>query len=180
MRLFIAIPLPKTVKQKLLDLQQPIDGILWQRAEQMHLTLKFVGEVDHQKAKELREQLTDIQHPGSAISIEGIGYFPEGKQPKVVWAGVEKNEWLVELHQKVERCCEQIGVAPESRPFKPHITLGRVKGASKRTVNSFINQHKKFAVTEMPVNEYVLYESKLEPDGAKHSRLQAFALSANG
>lgn len=176
MRLFIAIPLSKRVKQKLLDLQQPIDGIRWQSQEQMHLTLKFVGEVDKTTASELREELDNIVHPGFFMTIAGIGYFPEGGQPNVIWMGIKENRTLAELHQKVERACEEVGIAPEDRPYKAHITLGRAKNVSKRAVNSFINQHKKFAMPDVQINEFVLYQSKLHADGARHSRLQTFPL----
>lgn len=176
MRLFIAIPLSKTVKQKLLDLQQPIKGLCWQGPEQMHLTLKFVGEVNHQKATELREKLEEIDYPAFTISIEGVGYFPEGKHPKVVWAGVSENSLLAELHQEVEERCKEIGIPPENRLYRPHITLARAKNVSKRAVSSFINQHKKFSICDVPVNDFVLYQSKLHADGARHSRLQIFSL----
>jgi 2'-5' RNA ligase len=179
MRLFIAIPLPKRVKRKLLDLQQPIDGMRWQSQEQMHLTLKFVGEVDKTTASELRHELDNIVHPDFTMTIAGIGYFPEGKKPKVVWAGIKENENLQELHQKVEGHCEEMGIAPENRSYKPHITLGRTKNTSKRAVTSFINQHKKFTITDTPVSKFVLYESKLHPDGARHQRLQTYLLKAH-
>ena len=179
MRLFIAIPLPKGIKQQLLDLQQPIDGMRWQPQEQMHLTLKFVGEVDKTTASELQEELDKIDHTEFSITIAGIGYFPEGKQPKVVWAGIKKNVVLEKLHQKVEDHCETIGIAPENRPYKPHVTIARIKSTSKRAVTSFINKHKKFTLSEIPVNEFVLYESKLHPDGASHHQLQTYLLKSN-
>ncbi|PAU93360.1 RNA 2',3'-cyclic phosphodiesterase [Aliifodinibius salipaludis] len=179
MRLFIAIPLREGVKRKLLDLRQPIDGMQWQSQEQMHLTLKFVGEVDKTTPSELRGELDNIVHPAFTMTITGIGYFPEGKQPKVVWAGVKENTTLQELHQKVEDHCEKMGIAPENRSYKPHVTIGRTKNTSKRTVTSFINQHKKFAIPDISVSEFVLYESKLHPDGARHYPLQTYSLRSD-
>lgn len=179
MRLFIAIPLPKGVKQKLVGLQQPIDGLRWQSQEQMHLTIKFVGEVNKATAAELREELDEIDHPEFSMTIAGMGCFPEGKHPKVVWAGIKENATLKELHQKVEDRCEKIGIAPENRRYKPHVTIARTKSASKQVVTSFINQHKKFALSDIPVNEFVLYESKLHADGARHQRLQTYLLKSN-
>ncbi|MDZ7658404.1 RNA 2',3'-cyclic phosphodiesterase [Fodinibius sp.] len=178
MRLFIAIPLPKGVKQQLLDLQQPIEGIRWQSQEQMHLTLKFVGEVDKTTVSELREELDNIVHSDFSMTISGIGYFPEGKQPKVVWAGIKENANLQELHKKVENRCEKMGIAPENRPYKPHVTIGRTKNAYKRSVTSFINQHKKFGIQNIQVNEFVLFESELHPDGARHHPLQTYLLNS--
>lgn len=179
MRLFIAVPLPKGVKQKLLELQQPIEGIRWQSREQMHLTLKFVGEVDKKTTSKLRNELDSISHSDFFITITGIGYFPEGKQPKVVWVGIKENVSLEALHKKVEDHCEKIGIDPESRPYKPHVTIGRTKNGSKRVVTSFINQHKKIRIPDIPISQFALYESKLHPEGARHQRLQTYFLKAD-
>ncbi len=179
MRLFIAIPLPQGVKQKLLDLQQPINGVRWQSQEQMHLTLKFVGEVDTTTASELREELDNITYPGFLMTIEGIGYFPDGQQPKVVWAGIKENANLQELHKNVEDRCKKKGIAPENRPYKPHVTIGRTKNTSKQAVTSFINKYNSFILPDIPVNEFALYESKLHPDGARHHRLQTYLLKSD-
>lgn len=177
MRLFIAIPIPDAVKKKLIDLQQPIDGVRWQAKEQMHLTLKFVGDVDAQLAKSLQNKLDEIEHPSFAIDLKQMGYFPEGGSPRVLWIGLREHSSLMELHQKVEQKSQEVGIAPEDRPYKPHITLGRTEGVSKRTVNAYVNQHKKFTVRDIKMDQFVLYESKLHPDGAKHSRLQTFPLN---
>lgn len=179
MRLFIAIPLPQDVKQKLLDLQQPINGIRWQSQEQMHLTIKFVGEVDQATAGELRDELHTITHPHFAMTIAGIGYFPKGKQPKVLWAGIKENASLQELHKKVEHCCDKNGIAPENRPYKPHVTIGRTKNTPKQAVTSYINQHEPFVLPDIQVSEFALYESKLHPDGARHHRLQTYFLKSD-
>jgi 2'-5' RNA ligase len=179
MRLFIAIPLPQDVKQKLLDLQQPINGIRWQSQEQMHLTIKFVGEVDQATAGELRDELHTITHPHFAMTIAGIGYFPKGKQPKVLWAGIKENASLQELHKKVEHCCDKNGIAPENRPYKPHVTIGRTKNTPKQAVTSYINQHEPFVLPDIQVSEFALYESKLHPDGARHHRFQTYFLKSD-
>ncbi|MEL7832520.1 RNA 2',3'-cyclic phosphodiesterase [Fodinibius sp. Rm-B-1B1-1] len=177
MRLFIAIPISDAVKQKIGDLQQPIEGIRWQENEQMHLTLKFVGEADMQLKKSLQKRLDEIEHPTFTIDLKGFGYFPERGRPKVLWIGLRENSSLRVLQQKVEQKCQAVGIAPEDRPYKPHVTMARVQGASKRTVNAFINEHKKFTVRDMMINQFVLYKSKLQPDGAQHSRLQTFLLN---
>ena len=179
MRLFLAVPLPKGVRQKLLDLQQSIDGMRWQSQEQMHLTLKFVGEVDATGASELRKELDKISHPGFSMTIAGLGYFPEGKRPNVVWVGINENANLRELHKKVEHCCDKNGIAPENRPYKPHVTIGRTKNTPKQAVTSYINQHEPFVLPDIQVSEFALYESKLHPDGARHHRFQTYFLKSD-
>lgn len=176
MRLFIALPIPDTVKQQLAELYQPIEGVRWQKQSQIHLTLKFLGDTQEEHASELQRKLDKIEHPAFHMDLEGLGYFPKGKQPKVLWAGITPNDLLVDLRNTIENVSTSLGFEAESRPFKPHITLARVKGESKREIMSFINQHKRFRIPEIPVSEFVLYESSLHPDGAVHSRVNAYQL----
>lgn len=176
MRLFIAIPLPEPVKKQLADLQQPMEGMRWQQEEQMHLTLKFLGSTDRTKARKLQEKLKQVGCLAFDMTLAGFGYFPEGGEPKVLWVGIDENEALNNLQHTVEHICISTGFDAEDRPFKPHITIARVRGTSKRDVHSFINQHKRFRIPEIPVEEFVLYESKLDPEGATHHRLDTFRL----
>jgi 2'-5' RNA ligase len=179
MRLFIALPLPAGVKEKLLNLRQPVKGMRWQCKDQLHLTLKFVGEVDETTTDELRKKLGKIVHPKLSLTIAGMGYFPESKHPKVVWVGIDENASLKELHKKIEDQCQIFGIPPESRSFKPHVTISRTKNTPKRAVTSFINKHKKFTVRDISIQEFVLYESKLHPDGARHQRVATYILKSD-
>lgn len=176
MRLFIAIPIAKQVRQQLADLQQPVEGIRWQKKEQMHLTLKFLGDTPGEQFRKLLPQLESVETDAFSITLQGFGYFPRGKHPRVLWAGVEPSEPLLELQKEIEQACSEVGFEPEQRSFTPHITLGRIKGGSKSDVMSFINQHKQFKVTDVPVTKYVLYESKLQSEGASHHRRKVFQL----
>jgi 2'-5' RNA ligase len=176
MRCFVAIPFPKAIKKQLGELQEPIIGLRWQKLEQVHLTLKFLGDVSGDKVQALQKQFSKIKMPSFSLSLQGLGYFPKGKNPRVLWVGIEEHESLIWLRDKVEQICISEGFEAEKRPFKPHITLGRMKGTSQGDVEKFINQHKKFKVQNVLVDEFVLYESKLHPQGAKHIRLMAFRL----
>jgi 2'-5' RNA ligase len=176
MRLFVALPIPAYVKEQLADLNQPIDGARWQEPSQIHLTLKFLGETNSDRTQDLIIHLQNIVLSAFSISIKGFGYFPKGKHPKVLWAGVSKNKALVKLQSKVEKTCVELGFKAENRSFKPHITIARLKGTPKRDIVTFINQHKQFRVLDIPIKEFVLYESLLDSKGAKHSRVKTFPL----
>lgn len=176
MRLFVAIPLPEGVKQRLTNLQQPVEGIRWQASQQYHLTLRFIGEADRETTQAIREQLKNIQTPPFNLDLKAPGYFPENRQPKILWVGLEEEPLLMKLQEKVEQTCRNVGLKPDKREFKPHITLGRVKGASKRDVLSFINQHKQFRMNNIQVSEFILYSSRLHPDGAIHKPLERYSL----
>lgn len=177
MRLFIAVPMPESVTKRLVELQQPIEGLRWQQEEKLHLTIKFLGEIDSERVIKVQDALTSVNLSEFSITLDGLGYFPKGKQPRVLWVGIEKNEPLQELYQTVESRCADLGFDPEQRSFKPHVTIGRIKGASKSKIESFIDQHKQFHISDVPVGEFVLFESKLHPDGAKHFRKEAYSLS---
>ncbi len=177
MRLFIAIDIPDWSKQQLEQLQDPNLGVRWTTPDTMHLTLRFIGNVEEPgKQQELVDQLSSIQMPAFEMTIKDLGYFPPRKHPNIIWAGIEDNSRLTELQQKIEQACRTADFEPDRRSYIPHITIGRVKSASKKEVNSFINQHKRVRIEEIPVSEFILFESKLDSDGARHFPLERFGL----
>ncbi|WP_138430589.1 RNA 2',3'-cyclic phosphodiesterase [Fodinibius saliphilus] len=178
MRLFIAIPIPNSAKKKLAELQNAMEGVRWQSQNQLHLTLKFLGETEVEKAEKLQKRLSKIQHPVFSLVIKGMGFFSQGRKPRVLWAGIVKNKRLAELHNKIEQLCAAMGFKTEVRPFKPHITMARLKGCSKQKVTSFINEYKQFQLPRVRVSEFVLYESKLSSEGATHHRLKTINLQS--
>lgn len=177
MRLFVAIPMPESVTEQVGEVQEPIEGVRWQKEQKLHLTLKFLGNTETQRAREIQQALDAISISSFSITIDGLGYFPKGKKPRVLWAGIQKNEPLQKLHEAVESRCTDLGFDPEQRSFKPHVTIGRIKGASRSEVEDFIDQHKNFHISDVPVEEFVLFESKLHPEGAKHFRKKTYNLS---
>jgi 2'-5' RNA ligase len=177
MRLFIAVPLSEEVLESILELREPIRGIKWQKPSQMHLTLRFLGEAKQERFAEIKETLESIQLEKFTIGIKGVGVFPDKRSPRVIWAGIKKSEELLELQEKVEKCSRNAGFQPEKRPYKPHITFGRVKNATKRQVRSFIESDRAKALsTKMDVPCFNLYRSELRDDGARHSVMQEYSL----
>lgn len=179
MRLFTAIPLPEEVKHHLGELQQEMEGIRWISIRQSHLTLRFIGEVDREMEQAVKARLKAIQSPPFAFNLKGLGCFPESGSPRVLWAGVEREPLLIKLQQEVEQACVHAGLKSDRRNFMPHITLGKVKGTSRRDVLSFINQHKEFHLNNIRVSEFILYSSRLHPDGAIHKPLERYSLIRN-
>ncbi|HEX6981836.1 MAG TPA: RNA 2',3'-cyclic phosphodiesterase [Balneolaceae bacterium] len=176
MRCFVAVPFLETVKQQLGVLQEPVKGLRWQKINQLHITLKFLGDVSEDKVKALQTEFSKIKMPAFSLSLQGLGYFPKGKRPRVLWAGVEENQSLRKLRDKVEGICVSAGFKAGARPFMPHITLARVKGASGDEVESLITRNQQLKIHDIPVDEFVLYESKLHSMGAEHIRLKSFGL----
>lgn len=176
MRLFTALDLPDDAKERITKLQEPGLEVSWISPETMHLTLRFIGDADRDVMKRLSGRFSNIGHPAFALQVKGVGYFPARGKPKVIWAGVGENSKLMRLQEKIEQACRMAGLDPEERTFTPHITLGRVKGASRKEVLTFINRNKKLRIDDIFLREFILYESRLHTDGAIHSPLERFPL----
>ena len=129
-RLFVAIRPPDRVRQLLLGAMGGISDARWQSEDQIHLTLRFIGEVDRHRAGDVHAALGAIHHPRFEIAVNGLGTFDRRGQPETVWAGVAPHEPLKALHKKVDQAIARVGVEPEQRAYLPHITLARLKRSS--------------------------------------------------
>jgi 2'-5' RNA ligase len=184
MRTFIAIELDKTIKDTLSALIQKLDkggrNIRWVKPQGMHLTLKFLGEVSEDKITEVKSVLGSIAKDYSRfpLSLKGTGTFPPAARvPRVVWIGIEKNEFLQNIHARVENELQNIRFPKEKNKYHPHLTLGRVKGPQNiETVMETLNQYKEAEFGGMTVNKITLFQSTLKPTGAEYTILSEFCL----
>jgi 2'-5' RNA ligase len=184
MRTFIAIELDKTIKVTLSALIQKLDtggrNIRWIKSQGMHLTLKFLGEVSEDKITEVKTVLGSIAKDYSRfpLSLKGTGTFPPAARiPRVVWIGIEKNEFLQNIQARVENELHNIRFPKEKRTYHPHLTLGRVKGPQNiETVMETLNQYKETEFGGMTVNKITLFKSTLKPTGAEYTILSEFYL----
>ena len=132
LRLFVAIPIPDDVRQRLLAISTGVRGAKWVRAEGMHITLFFAGDMAPDQANDLDAELETVTMPPFELSVRGLGYFERGSRIKSVWAGIESSDALVYLHDRVESAAVKAGFERENRKFTPHITLARLKGGPRR------------------------------------------------
>src|SRR5262252_305452 len=140
-RLFVSIELPEEVKRNLVRMCCDVPGARWAEPEQMHLTVRFIGEVDGAVFRDIVSELDQVRAPGFDLTLKSVGHFPPRGEPHVLWVGVEKNAWLVGLRDRVESAVVRAGVAPEGRRFSPHVTLARLKGTPERAVGSYLATH---------------------------------------
>src|ERR1039458_10029791 len=126
-RLFVAIDLPEELKDLVAEIGSGLTGARRVPREQLHLTLRFIGEVDEQFFKAAKVALKKIKATSFKLALKGLGHFPPGKRPKVFWAGLGRSGPLLELQKKVEQALTEIGFIPEERGFSPHLTLARFK-----------------------------------------------------
>jgi RNA 2',3'-cyclic 3'-phosphodiesterase len=174
-RLFVAIRPPDRVRQLLLGAMGGISDARWQRDDQLHLTLRFIGEVDRHRAGDVHAALGAIHHPRFEIAVNGLGTFDRRGQPETVWAGVAPLEPLKALHKKVDQAIARVGVEPEQRAYLPHITLARLKRSS-RSVRGLIEESGGLRSEPFQVDRFSLYESKLTPEGAVYTIVETYAL----
>jgi 2'-5' RNA ligase len=177
-RLFIAIDLPEQVKTLLGRLRVDIPGARWVPAEQLHLTLAFLGDQDAETAARLKTELAVIQAPGFTLRFSQPGCFPRSSHPRVLWIGLEPEPRLTRLAALLREALLSSGIPLEDRPFTPHITLARLKLPAAREVAAFLDQRHHQEIPAVEVGKYVLFESRLTPKGAVHTVLEIFPLSS--
>ena len=177
--LFIAIRPPEEVRDCLVDAMEGIEGARWIDEEKLHLTLRFVGEVERPAANDLAAALGRISAPPVTLSVDGVGHFDKrnryGARPRALWARVPRHGLLEELRLKVERACEAAGLGRETRRFTPHITLARL-GPDVGEIGTWLARFGNLSVGPWQATEFILYESHLGQSGAFYEPVTAFAL----
>jgi len=177
-RLFVAIELPEAVKHQLEVLRAGIAGVRWLQPEQLHLTLKFIGDTDNDKRDAIHRTLSTIRAVTFSTQVRGVGQFPARGTAKVLWAGMDAPEQLINLQKLIEAGFQQIGIPRENRPFAPHITLTRLKKPiSEHAIQTYITQHEGFKTKPFQVEQFVLYSSTLTPQGSVYEREAVYLLS---
>lgn len=167
-RLFVAIDLPPAVRRQLAGICCGLPGARWVEEEQIHLTLRFIGEVDGAVFRDLREGLAGVQASPFVLRLAGTGVFPPRQPPRVLWAGVEPVEPLVALRNRVEAVVVGTGLAREGRKFAPHVTMARLADVPLGRLTRYLSGNALFASSEFEVSTFSLYSSFLTRKGAIH------------
>ena len=178
-RLFVAIRPPEEVRDLLLDTMEGVEGLRWQDDEQLHLTLRFVGEVERPLAEDLAAALATLRFDPFELRVAGVGRF-DHRQRGALWAGVEPRAPLAALAAKVERICVKVGLPPERRAFHPHVTLARWGRGAGATLDFFLAAHAALRSEPFPVDVVTLYESQLGRGGASYTAIAHFPLDRIG
>jgi 2'-5' RNA ligase len=178
-RLFVAIDLPDDIKDRLAELCKGISGAKWVTHDQMHLTLRFIGEMDEKRFQAIRALMGDIRGEPFDVALKGVGQFPPRGAARVLWVGLEPPPALNTLQHKIEIALTGLGLEPEDRPFSPHITLARMKAPPlPESVRQFMIKNATFETHPIRVNEFVLYSSFLRPEGPFYRHEGVYPLRA--
>lgn len=175
MRLFVALSLPDEVAQSLMLIQGGVPGARWQAREQLHLTLRFIGQVDGQDAAMLDDALATIRAPAFDLQLHAVGQFG-GKQTHSLWAAVRRHELLEHLQRKVDTAIRRVGQPQDQHKFMPHVTLARLRNSQPGKVLEWLTHHALYTSAEFPVRAFSLYSSKLTSDGSIYRIEQDYPL----
>jgi 2'-5' RNA ligase len=176
-RLFIAVDLPSTMKKNLETMFFGIPGARWVALDQLHLTVRFIGEVDGALFLDIKNTLEEISISPFDIQLKGVGHFPPRGAPRVIWVGLEKSEPVQLLRKKIDGALLRIGLEPEGRKFSPHITLARLKNTSLQKVADFLSANGLFSQEPFQIDDFKLYSSTLTPKGAIHKVERVYYLN---
>lgn len=176
-RLFVALRPPRPVRQQLIAAMHGISGVRWQNDDQLHLTLRFIGEVDRHRAEDIAAALGSLYAPVVEARITGVNLFERQGRPHMVWAGAEPHAPLAALHRKVDQLLARVGVAPETRAFVPHITLARLNRGSG-PVASFLALNSDLASEPFRFGHVTLYESEMGHGGSRYHPVARYPLEA--
>lgn len=185
-RTFVAVEIPKEVSDQagrlIARLERTSANVKWVESENLHLTLKFLGDVEAifipDVCKAVGAAVAD--QAGFELELGGVGAFPNINRPRTIWLGVTKgHDELLALHDAIDAALADLGFRSETRRFTPHLTIGRVKqpsGASDE-LSQLIAQHDGFVAGKLPVDEVAIVSSKLERDGPVYTMLGHSALA---
>jgi 2'-5' RNA ligase len=169
-RLFVALAMPEEIALELDALCSGLPGVRWTDADDFHLTLRFIGEVDHSTFYEIGEVLAGISLPPFDLVLKGVGTFPPRGAPHTLWAGVADIEGLAPLKRRIDRTLREVGLDGEKRNFVPHVTLGRVREPiPEARFGAWLTRRALFKSRPFPVSSFNLYSSLTKPEGAEHS-----------
>ena len=165
MRLFVAIDLPAEIKEQLGRLCAGVPGAKWVEQDNLHLTLRFIGEADGTQFNDTRQALAEVRGEVFELRLKGVGQFGQRRRVRQLWAGVEDSETLIRLQRGIEAALTGAGLTPERRKFHAHVTLARLKDTPIGRVGAYLADHGLFATESFAVGSFVLCSSVLSQSG---------------
>jgi RNA 2',3'-cyclic 3'-phosphodiesterase len=179
MRLFVALSIPSDVRENIASLIRTLRRAdskpRWVNPENLHVTLKFIGEVAAESVPSICGALQTIRPVEPlTLAFRAVGFFPNARRPNVAWIGIEAPSGLSNLAAAVNRALAPLGIAPETKPFVPHLTVARFKEASLPALQAEIEKWKDYSFGHFTTAEIHLIESRLKSSGAEYTTLRSF------
>lgn len=174
-RLFVALRPPHPIRAALLALMGGVAGARWQGDDQLHITLRFIGEVDGRTAEDVADALKMVHYAPVSAALRGVGVFDRKGRINALWAGITPQEAVAALHKKVDQALVRIGLPPESRAYLPHITLARF-GSLVGSLDDFLAAQAGLSSDVFVMDWFALYESHIGDGGAQYDIVERYPL----
>lgn len=166
-RLFAGIEIPPAIADRLAMLRGGLPGARWIDPENYHLTLRFIGDIDHATARDVASELDRVRRPAFDLRLGGLTSFG-GRKPRAVIAAADTTAPLMELQAELERLIQRAGLEPESRKYTPHVTVARLRDSSSRQVADYLATRGDFYAAPFPVTQFVLFSSRASVGGGPY------------
>lgn len=175
-RLFIAIDLPEKIQQEIQGMGRSLPHARATPGDQLHLTLRFIGEVESSRVRDIEETLEFIAMEQFSLRVRGVGTFPPRGTPRVLWAGITPAEEVRRLRNSIEKKLAEIDIPREGGKYTPHITLARLKNSPLARVQQFLAGNAFLETQAFTVDRFHLYSSQLAAKGAIHRIIRTYYL----
>ncbi|HEY2048463.1 MAG TPA: RNA 2',3'-cyclic phosphodiesterase [Caulobacteraceae bacterium] len=176
-RLFAALVPPPDTVSWLQRLQDDLPGARWSPPENLHLTLRFAGQIPERQADDLDAELETIKGGPFDLTLHGVGAFEDHGTPRAIWTGVERSEALEVLQRRCESAARRAGLAPDRRTWRPHVTLAYLSGAEPERVGRWIQHNNLARLSPFEVSEFGLYSSWPTKEGSRYRLERAYLLN---
>lgn len=168
-RLFVALPIPDAQRRRLAQIRTGIDGARWVDEHNLHLTLRFIGEVPEDHGEDLAIALTSVKAAPFELRLKGVGHFGSNRGVRAVWADIEPAPGLAPLRAGIDVTLQRAGLTPEHRKFHPHVTLARLRHATPDAIAPWLAANTLFTTTPFTIDKFALYSSHLGKSGADYA-----------
>ena len=176
MRLFVGIQMPKEIRDRLKAISFGLAGARWITPDNLHATLRFIGDLDGPSVDDVDTALGGVHEPGFSLTLNGVGQFGRGHMSHTVWAGIKTQPALVHLHDKIESASVRAGLDADRRKFTPHVTLARLKKTPEHEIADWAQSIGDLKIGPFQVDSFQLFRSHLGHGPAHYQVLSEYAL----
>jgi RNA 2',3'-cyclic 3'-phosphodiesterase len=177
LRLFVAIELPDDVKQRIAPLAGGLPDARWVAPGSLHITLRFIGEVDEETTEDIDAALGTVHSQPVEIALSGVGCFESRGRVRAVWSKVKAGDGLGLLQSRVESSLKRVGLNPDGHKFMPHVTVARLKNVPSRIVAPYLEYHGSFRAGPFVADHFTLFRSHMGHGGSHYEALARYELS---